>query len=123
MAEPSAYYVYYAVIALILILSLAAGRRAFCHYACWMAPFMVLGAWIRDRLRWPGLRLHAQPSQCIHCQRCSKACTMSLDVHAMVQRGKMEDNECILCGLCVDTCPKSVIRYGWEPLSRRRPSL
>lgn len=43
VAEPSAYYVYYIVLALILILSLTAGRRAFCHYVCWMAPFMALG--------------------------------------------------------------------------------
>ena len=36
---------------------------------------------------------------------------MSLDVHDMVQRADMEDTECILCGNCVDGCPRKVIRY------------
>ena len=121
VAEPSAYYVYYIVLALILILSLTAGRRAFCPYVCWMAPFMVLGAWIRNRLRWPGLRLHAEASRCSHCQRCSRACTMSLDVHAMVQRGEMHDSECILYGLCVDNCPKGAIRYRWGREWKKNP--
>jgi NAD-dependent dihydropyrimidine dehydrogenase PreA subunit len=36
---------------------------------------------------------------------------MSLDVHQMVQAGQMKHNECILCGTCVDTCPKGAIRF------------
>ncbi|MDD3715049.1 MAG: 4Fe-4S binding protein [Atribacterota bacterium] len=31
---------------------------------------------------------------------------MSLDVHELVKIGKIENSECILCGTCVDICPK-----------------
>ena len=34
---------------------------------------------------------------------------MSLDVHALVCKGDMENAECILCGRCIDTCPQDVI--------------
>jgi ferredoxin len=30
----------------------------------------------------------------------------------MVQRGDMNNSECILCGECVDGCPRKVIGYG-----------
>ena len=39
---------------------------------------------------------------------------MSLDVEAMVQRGDMENRECILCGNCVDGCSHDVIRYSFS---------
>ena len=39
---------------------------------------------------------------------------MSLDIHAMVQNGTMGNSECILCGNCIDTCPKQVICYTFS---------
>jgi NAD-dependent dihydropyrimidine dehydrogenase PreA subunit len=39
---------------------------------------------------------------------------MSLDVQGMVRKGAMENAECILCGSCVDTCPKQVIHYAFS---------
>jgi ferredoxin len=39
---------------------------------------------------------------------------MSLDVNAMVQFGKMENAECILCGTCVDNCARNAIRYSFS---------
>jgi len=37
------YVIFYAVLALLFLLSLTAGKRGFCHHACWMAPFMMIG--------------------------------------------------------------------------------
>ncbi|MHB1294085.1 MAG: 4Fe-4S binding protein [Anaerolineae bacterium] len=108
------YVVYYAVVALIVTLALTAGKRAFCHAVCWMAPFVILGTRLRDALRLPGLHLCAERSACANCRACTKACPMSLDVHAMVQRGRMTNDECILCGTCADTCPNHVIRYAYR---------
>ena len=39
---------------------------------------------------------------------------MSLDVKAMVQKGRMEHNECILCGSCVDNCARKAIVYSFS---------
>ncbi|WP_340820121.1 4Fe-4S binding protein [Methanolobus sp. WCC4] len=112
--RPLKFIVYYVVIAVLLVLSLAYGKRAGCHYICWMAPFMVIGRKIRNILKYPSLRLKANKDDCINCRKCSKICPMSLDVNAMVSNGKMENSECILCGECVDTCPKDVISYSFS---------
>lgn len=113
IAEPSAYIIYYFFLALIVILAFASGRRAFCHYVCWMAPFMVLGAKASDALRLPTLRLRANPAACASCDRCTKRCPMSLPVREMVQSASMENSECILCGTCVDGCEQNAVRYGF----------
>jgi ferredoxin-type protein NapH len=109
-----AYIIYYLVIGLFAGLAILVGRRAGCHTICWMAPFMMIGHWIRNRFGWPSLRLKANPFACADCKKCTTNCPMSLDVNAMVQLGKMENSECILCGTCVDNCSKKVIRYSFS---------
>jgi NAD-dependent dihydropyrimidine dehydrogenase PreA subunit len=39
---------------------------------------------------------------------------MSLDVHGMVAAGRMENDECILCGSCVDACRDGAIRLSFS---------
>ena len=112
--EPVKYIVYYFVIFLFVGLAVFAGRRAGCHTICWMAPFMIIGRWIRDRFGWASLRLVADASACADCKLCSKNCPMSLDVNSMVQLEQMENSECILCGTCVDNCSKHAIRYSFS---------
>ncbi len=106
-----AYIIYYGVIFLFVFLSVVVGRRAGCHSVCWMAPFMIIGRRISNWLRLPALRLKAEPEKCSSCNTCTTNCPMSLDVTAMVQRGKMEKTECILCGNCIDGCLTKAIRY------------
>lgn len=81
---------------------------------CWMAPFMMIGRWIRNRFAWPSLRLKANAATCTNCKQCTNSCPMSLDVNAMVQAEAMENSECILCGTCVDNCPTDTIRYSFS---------
>jgi len=109
-----AYIIYYFVIFLFIGLAVFVGRRAGCHTVCWMAPFMMIGRWIRNRFGWPSLRLVADASSCKDCKLCTKNCPMSLDVNAMVQLEQMENSECILCGTCVDNCARSAIRYSFS---------
>lgn len=109
-----AYIIYYFVLALLLAPAMIVGRRAACHSICWMAPFMVLGRKLRNTLAWPSLRLQATASVCRNCKTCTMNCPMSLDVNAMVQKEAMENNECILCGSCVDGCPTKAIRYRFS---------
>jgi ferredoxin-type protein NapH len=112
--EPVKYITYYLVVFLIIGLAVVFGRRASCHTICWMAPFMMIGRWIRNRFGWPSLGLTANASACSDCKLCTKNCPMSLDVNAMVQMEKMEHPECILCGTCVDNCSKKAIRYSFS---------
>lgn len=111
IASPQAYIVYYGFIALIVILSLASGRRAFCHYVCWMAPFMMIGCKLRNIIHLPSLRLKIDNEECSDCKRCTRNCQMSLDVNEMVSNGKIDSSECILCGECVDGCKKGCISF------------
>lgn len=113
-AEPIGYIVYFAFVGLMVVLSLTAGKRAFCHYICWMAPFMIIGSKTRDLFRWPALRLNARAEACRKCGQCTKACPMSLDVQEMVQKGRMASSDCILCGECVDACPSRAIRFSFH---------
>lgn len=99
------------VITTVLIITFLAGRRGFCHSACWMAPFMVIGRKVSRFLKLPRLSLVAEKEKCIDCLICTRNCPMSLEVHEMVKRGDMENTECILCATCVDSCPKKVISY------------
>jgi ferredoxin-type protein NapH len=108
-----AYIIYY-VVALFLGLAFFTGRRAGCHTVCWMAPFMMIGRWIRNRFGWYSLRLAADSSECSDCKSCTKTCPMSPDVNTMVQVEKMENPECILCGTCVDNGTKKAIRYSFS---------
>lgn len=112
--EPWKYLTYYGVVLLFVVLAVVVGRRAGCHTICWMAPFMMIGRWIRNRFRWPALRLQANASACADCMKCTSNCPMSLDVNAMVQAEQMEDSECILCGTCVDNCNKQAIRFAFN---------
>lgn len=108
-----AYIIYYIVLVTVVVLAIFTGRRGFCHYGCWIAPFMMIGTKIKQSIKYPSLHLNADKDKCIHCQLCTKNCPMSLDVHLMVEKGDMYNSECILCGKCVDTCPKSVIHYSF----------
>jgi NAD-dependent dihydropyrimidine dehydrogenase PreA subunit len=78
-----------------------------------MAPFMIIGRAIRNAINLPSLQLTANSEKCINCKLCEKKCPMSLQVNEMVQTKEMENSECVLCGSCVDNCPKGVIKYSF----------
>lgn len=108
------FVMYYGVVCLIFLPAIIGGKRSFCHYFCWMAPFMMIGSKIGKLLHIKQLSLEGNKEACINCKACNKQCSMSLPVSEKVQKGKMEDSECILCGACVDTCPKKAIRYRFH---------
>lgn len=101
--------IYFGIISLVSVLALTLGKRGMCHSICWMAPFMVLGVKVNDRLHLPSLHLRPAPDKCVSCRLCTKKCPMSLEVHTMVAAGNMKNTECILCGECADSCPKKAI--------------
>lgn len=108
------YTIYYGIIFLFLIPAIVHGKRASCHYICWMAPFMILGYKLGSALHLPQLKIKIQKDNCIECAKCNKICKMSVDVKSFVLSDKTNDihtAECILCGECVLSCPKNVLSY------------
>lgn len=99
------------VFAVFFILSVTLGRRAGCHTICWMAPFMVIGKRLGRLLHIPNLQINIIKTGCAGCRQCEARCPMSLPVSAMVDKGNMKNDDCILCGLCVDTCPQKMLAY------------
>lgn len=108
------YIIYYGVIGLIFIPAVLCGKRAFCHYFCWMAPFMVIGSSIGRKFHILQLHVESDKEKCISCNMCSKKCPMGLDVRKMVDESNLGNSECILCGQCIDACPKNVLQYKFK---------
>ena len=106
------YVIYYGVLLILGLPALIHGRRAACHYLCWMAPFMVIGSSIGRFLHLPQLHIEAETERCVSCGKCNKVCPMGLDVRAMTKEGKnAKCTECIQCGACVDECPGKALKY------------
>lgn len=108
------YVIYYGVIFLVLIPAVLFGKRVFCHYFCWMAPFMIIGIKIRQVLHLPGLHVGLEEKKCISCGKCNKSCPMGLNVVELGKDGHHLGTECIQCGSCIDHCPKKALSYGWK---------
>jgi len=103
------------------VASLALGRAAcgyVCRYCCWFAPLNIIGTTVKNATGLPSLRLEGDRNACAQCRSCERACPMSLPVSEMVATGTMDHTECILCGTCVDSCPKGAIRYAWGRQAR-----
>ena len=112
IAKPGAYIIFFVQIAFLTAFALLGGRRGFCNYFCPIAVIMIIGRKISNLIRLPALHLEAARDRCTGCKRCSNGCPMGLDVTGMVQRGQMENAECILCGVCADVCPTQAVHFG-----------
>lgn len=112
IAKQGAYTIFFVQIAFITLFAILGGKRGFCHYFCPIAVIMIIGRKIRNLIHWPALYLSSDRGRCTDCKNCSKNCPMGLDVNNMVWERDMENTECILCGICVDVCPKKAIRYA-----------
>ena len=105
------YVIYYGIVILFLIPAIIHGKRANCHYICWMAPFMIMGYKVGRLLHLPQLKIKTKKENCIGCGACSKICPMSLDVKNLISNNEIRSAECILCGECISACPKKVLEY------------
>jgi len=123
VSAPAGYIVYFSVVGLILVLALTLGRRSFCHCSCWIAPFIIIGDFVKERLRIPALRLQGDAGRCVNCGSCDRNCSMSLPVGNMVKSGEMFHRECILCGVCADSCPKNAIRLYMGMKQHKEPAV
>ena len=115
IANIYSYVIYYGIVLLFLIPAVVHGKRATCHYICWMAPFMVLGSRAGRALRLPQLhiRVKKDAAACTGCGNCRRHCPMAVDIPAQVKTGgSIRSAECILCGECTAACPAGLLAYS-----------
>ena len=113
VSSVQSYIIYYGIIGLIFIPSILFGKRIFCHYFCWMSPFMILGTNLRRILRLPGIHIKTvKKGNCVSCGKCSNVCPMGIDVMSEIKQERISSQECIQCGACIDNCPKNVLAFG-----------
>jgi polyferredoxin len=98
-------------VAIIVPVAVVSGKFASCKYICWQAPLMVIGKRIRDMLHLPGLRIKTDADKCKSCGACSKSCPMNIDVIKKIPDGEIADDECILCGSCIEVCKFDALNF------------
>lgn len=111
VSQIGSFIIYYGIVILFLVSAIVHGKRANCHYICWMAPFMIFSYRIGRALHLPQLRIKTKGKNCIECKKCDNACPMSLSVSSMIKMGAIKNSECILCGECYSACNNNVIEF------------
>ena len=95
------------------LLSIIFGSRAFCRYLCPQGVFLTIGAKLGRKIKTPSLHLESNSDNCSNCNLCDKSCPMGLNVSFMVNNSTMDNLNCILCGECIEKCPKEAINYSF----------
>lgn len=115
ITTPSSLIPYFLIsITLFIVLTLVIGNRAACNYFCPMNVLGIIGTKVKNLLRYPSLHLECTSKVCVGCKRCNSVCPMSINVEELVKKGDMYDEDCIMCGSCIETCNKKVVRYAWK---------
>lgn len=99
-----------AIVIAVLVAGSLAIRNFWCRYLCPYGALMGLLS-----LASP-LRITRNPSSCIDCGACARACPSYLPVDQLIQ---IKSAECIGCQACVDVCPVSDTLWMQAPAKRR----
>jgi polyferredoxin len=76
-------------------------ERGWCRYFC------PIGAFLAPFNKVSMIHVDVDEEKCVHCNLCAIECPMGIDVANMNR-----DPECILCGKCINVCPRDAISYG-----------
>ncbi len=101
------------VVVLVVLAMNLITRRMFCRYFC---PLGALLAFLGSHRK---LRIYVEPSKCVNCGACHKACFMGLHP----ETGEGCGIYCWGCGECVDVCHKGALSYRWISLDRKMRSV
>ena len=102
------------IVFVILLPVFLIGKRGFCHYFCPWGVLNITSTRVKNFFRWPSLHLKSAGENCRQCRTCLANCPMSLSVGDMIQSGSVKNDECILCGTCVDNCTNRAIEFAWD---------
>ncbi len=96
-------YVLGIVLLILILVGMCFQDRFFCQFLCPMgAVFALLPV-----LPWSALDRNRE--ECIpKCSACMRNCPVHLEIAADGQK----NGECIQCGACINTCPKSNVHFG-----------
>jgi ferredoxin-type protein NapH len=92
-----------------VLLTHKVGSRFFCKYLCPLGGTMSLYSKLGL------LRMRLDKGKCTDCGACAKNCQMGVDIpkYALAGSRSIADGNCIVCGDCVDVCPKDAIAFGF----------
>ena len=97
---PSSYFYLAFVSFIFFIVLIFTVERGWCRYFC------PVGAILAPFNKISKIHVSVDLNKCVHCNTCSQACPMGIDVPNMNR-----SPECILCGKCIKACPKLAISY------------
>jgi polyferredoxin len=101
------------IVVALLVLSSVFVQNVWCRYLCPYGALMGLAA-----LASP-LRIRRDPSICIDCGKCAKACPSALAVDRLIT---IRSAECTGCLMCVADCPAAGALMMAAPRKRRVPA-
>ena len=97
---PNQFFLVALIIFVFFIILIILSGRGWCKYFC------PLGALLAPFNKVSLLHIDIETDKCLHCNLCSDACPMGIDVPNMNR-----SPECILCGKCIDVCPQKIIKF------------
>lgn len=102
------------LVIVLLFMTSIFGKRSFCHYVCWVSPFMIIGQRIRILFTgYKGFVPSLNTEKCISCGKCKRICVMSL-VDMDNRKSNTFKDECIACGECMEACPENAFTMPWS---------
>ncbi|MCR5690603.1 MAG: 4Fe-4S binding protein [Eubacterium sp.] len=104
-------YLYSAILLLVILVGMALKERFFCQFLC---PLGAIFSFIPNL---PIISLRRNKSQCI---KGCKACQMQCPVQVKLGEDSLRDGECISCGKCTLTCPRSNIKPSFLSLKSKK---
>jgi polyferredoxin len=97
---PNAFFYVAIVIFILFFILIFIIERGWCRYFCPVGA--ILGPFNKISF----LHVYVDQEKCVHDYACNLVCPMGIDIPNMKR-----DPECILCGKCINACPKNVIYY------------
>ncbi|KNY30287.1 4Fe-4S binding protein [Pseudobacteroides cellulosolvens] len=84
------------------------GNRFFCKYICPIGGLQSI--WNKVSL----LKVKIDHKKCVNCNACTKNCQMGVAIDNYIKEGDscVRDGNCIMCGDCIDKCPKNALKFG-----------
>ncbi|MCU0847858.1 MAG: 4Fe-4S binding protein [Spirochaetes bacterium] len=96
------------VIPLVMFFIFLWGSRFFCRNVC------PIGGLLRIYSRFSFLKIKIDHDKCTDCSACSRNCQMNVNIDGYIKSGSasIKDGDCIVCGDCIDNCPKKALSFG-----------